>query len=216
MNATASGADRTPIKLYGLPVSGHSHRVELLLAFLGLPYEKVDVDLMNGAHKAPDFLKLNPFGQIPVIDDDGQLVSDSTSILVYLAKKYDAGQDWLPEDPLKAAEVQRWLSVASGEVFRGPNTARLVKLFGMPFDYDTAKTKTEELFAVMDSLLAERDFLAGDKITIADLACYTYISHVPEGGISLEPYPGIRGWLGRIEAHPGFVGMVRSPEPAAA
>lgn len=205
-----------PIKLFGLPVSGHAHRAELMLALLDLPYEKVDMDLMNGAHKTDDFLAKNPFGQVPVIDDGGQLISDSTAILVYLAKKYGGGHAWIPDDPVGAAEVQRWLSVASNEVFRGPNTARLVKLFGMPLDYDKAKETTEGLFAVMETALAKRNFLAGDAITIADVAGYTYISHVPEGGVSLDPYPGIKAWLARIEAQPGFVGMVRSPEPEAA
>ncbi len=208
-------ADNKPVKLYGLPVSGHAHRAELMLALLDIPYEKIDVDLMNGAHKAPDFLNLNLFGQIPVIDDNGAIVSDSTAILVYLAKKYGDG-DWLPEDPLAAARVQRWLSVASNEVFAGPNSARLVKLFGMPLDYETAKTKTENLFATMDGHLQANDFLAGKSISIADVACYTYIAHVPEGGVSLEPYPAISAWLARIEAQPRFVGMVRSPEPEAA
>ncbi len=204
-----------PIKLYGLPVSGHAHRVELMLALLELPYEKIDVDLMGGAHKAPEFLKLNAFGQVPMIDDNGQLISDSTAILVYLAKKYDQGGTWLPEDPIGASQVQRWLSVASGEVFRGPNAVRLIKLFGIAMDYDSAKSSTENFFAVLEPHMATRQFLTGDQITIADVAGYTYIAHVPEGGISLEPYPAINAWLARIEAQPGFVGMVRSPEPEA-
>lgn len=214
MNKHFPGSSK-PVKLYGLPVSGHAHRAELMLAFLDIPYEKIDVDLMSGAHKAPDFLNLNLFGQIPVIDDNGDIVSDSTAILVYLAKKYGGGA-WLPEDPLAAAQVQRWLSVASNEVFAGPNSTRLVKLFGMPLDYEVAKTKTENLFATMEPHLQTSDFLAGSSISIADVACYTYISHVPEGGVSLKPYPAIGAWLARIEAYPGFVGMVRSPEPEPA
>lgn len=205
-------ADAQPIKLYTLPVSGHAHRVELLLALLDIPYEKIDVDLINGAQKEADFLKINPFGQIPVIDDNGMIVSDSTAILVYLAKRYDESGAWLPDDAVSAANVQRWLSVASGEVFNGPNSARLAKLFGFPLDYDKAKATCDNLFAVMEPHLNDSDFLTGNNITIADIACYTYISHVPEGGISLDPYPAIKAWLGRIEALPGFVGMVRSKE----
>ena len=91
-----------------------------------------------------------------------------------------------------------------------------MKLFGLPLDYEKAKETTEGLFAIMEPALAKRDYLAGDAITIADIACYTYISHVPEGGISLDHYPGIKAWLARIEAQPGFVGMVRSPEPEQA
>lgn len=209
-------ASSKPVKLYGLPVSGHSHRAELMMAFLDVPYEKIDVDLMNGAHKAPDFLNLNLFGQIPVIDDNGDIVSDSNAILVYLAKKYDKEHGWLPEDPLAAARVQRWLSVAANEVAAGPGAARLVKLFGLPLDYEVATTKAANLFATMEPHLQSHEFLAGDTISIADVAGYTYISHAPEGGVSLEPYPAIRAWLARIEAQPRFVGMVRSPEPEAA
>lgn len=209
-------ASSKPVKLYGLPVSGHSHRAELMMAFLDVPYEKIDVDLMNGAHKAPDFLNLNLFGQIPVIDDNGDIVSDSNAILVYLAKKYDKEYAWLPEDPLAAARVQRWLSVAANEVAAGPGAARLVKLFGLPLDYEVATTKAANLFATMEPHLQSHEFLAGDTISIADVAGYTYISHAPEGGVSLESYPAIRAWLARIEAQPRFVGMVRSPEPEAA
>lgn len=97
-----------PIKLYNFPKSGHAHRIELMLSLLNLPTELVFVDLAKGAHKQPDFLALNPFGQVPVIDDNGTVIADSNAILVYLAKKYDNGT-WLPEEPAAAARVQRWL-----------------------------------------------------------------------------------------------------------
>lgn len=87
-----------PIKLYNFPKSGHAHRIELMLSLLNLPTELVFVDLAKGAHKQPDFLALNPFGQVPVIDDNGTVIADSNAILVYLAKKYDNGT-WLPEEP---------------------------------------------------------------------------------------------------------------------
>ena len=99
------------MKLYHHPISGHAHRARLFLSLLGLDHELIVVDLLQGEHKSPEFLKLNPFGQIPVLDDDGTVVSDSNAILVYLAKKYGRS-DWLPEDPSGAAAVQRWLSVA--------------------------------------------------------------------------------------------------------
>ncbi len=214
MNAKFSPS-ATPIKLYRSPMSGHCHRVELMMSFLDIPYTTVDLDMINGAHKAPDFLKLSPFGQVPAIDDNGVTLSDSNAILVYLVQKYETDYAWMPTDPFEAAEVQRWLSVAAGDIFAGPCVACLVKLFGMSFDYDLAKAKTESLFATLEPMMEKREFLTGYKITIADVACYSYISHVPEGGISLDPYPKIRAWLSRIEAHPGFVGMVRSPIPEA-
>ena len=203
-----------PIKLYRNPKSGHSHRAELMLAFLDLPYVTVDVDMANGAHKSPEYLKLNPFGQVPVIDDNGVTVADSNGILIYLVGKYGDNHEWLPTDPVAAAEVQRWLSVAAGEIAYGPCAARLVKVFGATLDWENAKAIAHNLFKVLQGVLTERKFLAGDRITIADVAGYSYIAHAPEGGVPLDDYPAIQAWLQRIETHPGFVGMARSPIPA--
>lgn len=199
-----------PIRLYRAPLSGHAHRVQLFLSLLGLPTELVDVDLRNGEQKAEAFLRLNPFGQVPVIDDDGTVVADSNAILVYLAKKYGEGR-WLPEDPLGAARVQRWLSVAAGEIAHGPALARLVAVFGAPYDAALATRRAHHLLHVMEGVLAAQPYLAGDTPTIADLAAYTYIAHAPEGGVALDDYAKLRAWLARIEALPGFVGMARSP-----
>jgi len=207
--------DAAPIRLYRHPKSGHCHRVELMMAFLGLPCETVDLDMVNGAHKAPDYLKLSPFGKVPAIDDNGTILWDSNAILVYLAKRYGADTDWLPEEPAKASEVQRWLSVAAGEIAPGPAAARLVHLFGVELDYKAAVARAHALFKVMEPILAERAYLAGEAITIADVAGYSYIAHAPEGGVTLEPYPAIRDWLKRIESLPGFVPMAPSPIPEA-
>ena len=119
----------TPIKLYRFPLSGLSHRAELLLSLLGLPTQLVAVDLRKGPHKQPDFLQLNTFGQVPVLDDNGTVIPDSNAILVYLARRY-GGESWLPGDPVGAAAVQRWLSVAAGPIAFGPARARLITVFG--------------------------------------------------------------------------------------
>lgn len=214
MNATFPSSN-APIKLYRHPLSGHSHRVQLMLSLLDLPYETIDVDLAKGAHKAPDFLKINPFGQVPAIDDNGTVLADSNAIISYLEKKYNDGYEWQPQEPAKAAEVQRWLSVAAGEIANGPCAARLVKVFGAELDHEAATQKSQLLLAVLESLLTERKYLAGEAITLADVAGYSYISHAPEGGVSLQPYPAIRAWLARIEAQPRFIGMTRSPAVAA-
>ena len=207
-----------PIILYRNPLSGHCHRVELLMAFMSVPYTTIDLDMANGAHKSPDYLKINPFGQVPVINDNGVFLPDSNAILVYLAKKYGEGTatEWLPEEPETAAEVQRWLSIAAGEIAAGPGAARLVNVFGASLDHDLAKSKAEKLFDTMEPLLAARNFLAGNTITIADVSGYSYIAHAPEGGVSLAPYPHIRAWIARIEAMPNFIGMKKSPLPKAA
>ena len=205
----------SPIKLYRHAKSGHCHRAELMLALLDLPYESIDVDLAGGAHELPEFLKLNPFAQVPVIDDNGVVLSDSNAILVYLAHRYSIDHTWLPNAPFAAAEVQRWLSVAAGEIAHGPCAARLVTVFGTPLDHSAAIAKPHALFHVIESVLSDRRFLADHEITIADIAGYSYIAHAPEGGVDLEPYPAIRAWLARIEALPEFVGMARSPLPEA-
>ncbi|MFC5473875.1 glutathione S-transferase family protein [Paraherbaspirillum soli] len=198
-----------PIRLYRFAFSGHAHRVQLFLSLLGLPYEMIDVDLRKGEHKKPEFLAKNPFGQVPVIEDGEVTLSDSNAILVYLATKY-GDQRWLPRDPVGAASVQRFLSVAAGEIFRGPAIARVANLFGLPLDGDAARATAHHLFGILEQHLATRAFLVDAQATIADVAAYSYIAHAPEGGIALDAYPNLRSWLSRIEALPGFVPMQAS------
>lgn len=198
-----------PIRLHRFRVSGHSHRVELLLSLLGLPFETVDVP--SGGQKAAEFLALNGFGQVPVIEDDGFVLADSNAILVYLAKTYDPQRRWYPSDARIAAEVQRWLSVAAGPLFSGPALARLVCLFDAKHDLARAQMTANSLFGVMEAhLVTGATFFVGGHPTIADLALYSYTAHAPEGHLSLDAYPAIRAWLARIEALPGFLPMVRT------
>lgn len=198
------------IKLFRHPLSGHAHRVELLLSLLKLPTELVFVDLAKGAHKQAEFLAINPFGQVPAIDDNGSVLSDSNAILVYLAKKYDSSGRWLPAEPLAAAKVQRWLSVAAGQIAAGPATARLITVFGAPYDAESTIARSHALLKVVEQELTNSPFLAGSTPTLADVANYTYIAHAPEGNVSLADYPQVRAWLARIEALPGFVPMQRT------
>ncbi len=198
-----------PIVLYRYRLSGHCHRVELLLRMLGLPHEIREIDLPSGEQRQPAFLALNPFGQVPVIDDSGTVVSDSNAILVYLALRYDDGS-WLPRDPVGAARVQRWLSLAAGPLAFGAARARAVRVFRRATDPAEAIATAQALFTRMDELLEGEGFLAGATPTIADLAMYAYTAHAPEGDISLEPYPRLRAWLARVQALPGFIAMPAS------
>jgi glutathione S-transferase len=198
-----------PIKLYHFPLSGHAHRVQLMLSLLELPTEIVFVDLAKGAHKQPEFLAINSFGQVPVLDDNGVVLADSNAILVYLANKYGHGR-WLPTDPVGAARVQRWLSVAAGPLHAGPATARLITVFGASNNAEDVIARSHNLLKVIDQELSNSTYLAGDAPTIADIAGYTYIAHAPEGNVSLQDYANVRAWLARIEALPGFVGMPRT------
>lgn len=208
------------MKLHGLPLSGHTHRVRLFLSLLGLPSTFAAVDLAGGAHRTPAFLAMSPFGEVPVLEDGDVVLADSTAILVYLALKYDTDGRWLPREPLAAARVQRWLSTASGKIAYGPAAARLVTVFGAPLDHERAKAIAVRLFDAMEGELAG-PFLVGDGPTLADVAAYSYIAHAPEGGVSLQPYPRIRAWLDQVRALPGFLPMPASvagvaPEEVAA
>ncbi len=197
--------------LHGVPLSGHAHRVELLLRMLDLPvtYVNAGADLRASAA----FRALNPLGQIPVLQDGELTVADSNAILVYLVKRYAPGSTWLPEDALGAAAVQRWLSIAAGEVMYGPAAARAATLWGMDFDRVRAERIGARLLRFMQGHLASRPFLAAEHATIADLACYSYVAHAPEGAISLADYPAVQAWLARVEALPGFVPMPASALP---
>lgn len=195
------------ITLHRFPLSGHAHRAELLLSLLGLEARLVDVDLRNGAHKQPAFLKLNSFGQVPVLEDGTDVIADSNAILVYLARKY-GGEQWLPSDPLQAARVERWLSVASGQIAAGPARARLITVFGARYNPEETIANSHALLKVVEAELQGREWLVGEHPTIADVAGYTYIAHAPEGNVALDAYPAVRAWLGRIESLPGFVPMV--------
>ena len=197
------------IKLYNFPRSGHAHRVELMLSLLKLPTELIFVDLAKGEHKQPAFLALNAFGQVPVIDDQGVVLADSNAILVYLAQKYGNGR-WLPADPVGAAKVQRWLSAAAGPIAFGPARARLITVFGAPYNAAEVVAYAHTVLKVIDHELADTPYLAGTDPTIADVAAYSHIAHAPEGNVSLDEYTNIRAWLARIEALPGFVGMPRT------
>jgi glutathione S-transferase len=192
--------------LHGTRLSGHTHRAKLFLHLLDLPYEFADSPA--AVRNTPAFRALNPLGQIPVLQDGDVVLADSTAILVYLAKRYAPDSGWLPEDPVGAARVQRWLAQAAGEIMFGPAAARVSARF-----YDTgvppalSQALAARVLGLMEGELAARDWLVGTAPTIADVACYSYIAHAPEGGIALAPYPRVRAWIARVEALPGFVPM---------
>lgn len=198
------------LKLYRHPLSGHAHRAELFLSILGLNADIIDVDLMKGEHKQAEFLKKNIFGQVPVLEDGDVTVADSNAILVYLASQYDNDHTWLPLEPVKAAEVQRFLSVAAGAVASGPATARLINLFGAQLDKEKAVETAHNILSLLDKHLEGREWLADNQPTIADLSNYAYIAHAPEGDVSLQDYPNVRAWLERVEALPNFIPMQSS------
>ena len=197
------------MRLYYHPLSGHAHRARLFLSLLDIPHELQNVDLAKREHKSEAFLAINPFGQVPVLDDDGTIVCDSNAILVYLAKK-TGRTDWLPEDPAGAAAVQRWLSVAAGQIAHGPAQARLINVFKAPYRPEEVIPRSHAILALIEGALGGREWIAADHPTIADVALYSYVERAPEGDVDLQPYPNIRRWLGRTEALPGFVAFQKT------
>jgi glutathione S-transferase len=196
------------ITLYDMPASGHCHRVRLFLSILGLDYEKRPMSTRVGKTMPADYVALNPLGQVPTLIDGDVVITDSTAALVYLAKKY-GDTHWLPDDPAGAGAVQRWLSTASGELYRGPAACRARLRFGRELDLEAARGWAIRLFDWMQQHLEDRQWLAAEHATIADLAMYAYIRVADEGGLDIEPYPAITRWLSSVEALDGFEAMPR-------
>lgn len=203
-----------PIRLHRFALSGHCQRVEWLLHLLELPVEIVEVDLRGGAQRSASFLALNPFGQVPVIEDGATVVADSNAIIVYLAAEYGGGR-WLPTGSRELGELQRWLSVAAGPLASGPAAARALHLFARGGDPNPARQRAHALLGTMNTHLGRRPFLLGTELSLADIANYAYTAHAPEGGVPLEEYPNVCAWIARIQGTPRFVPLPQSTGPAS-
>jgi glutathione S-transferase len=203
------------MKLYYHPLSGHSHRARLFLSLLGIEHQPIQVDLAAAEHKSAEFLKLNRFGQVPVLVDGDTTIADSNAILVYIARKFGK-TDWLPQTPALEAAVQRWLSVAAGEIAFGPAAARLITVFGAKYNAEELIARAHRILKLIDEELAGREFIAQPHPTVADVALYSYIARAPEGNVDLSFYPNVNAWLRRIEALPGFVEFQKTPVGLAA
>ncbi len=195
------------IKLYGHELSGNSYKARLFLELLNLDYEWMKVDLMKGEHKSPEYLKLNPFGQVPLLVDEDTILADAQAILVYLARQY-GGEEWLPLDPLSLAQVIRWLSTTAGEVRQGPENARLYHLFGaISINIERSHQKAEHILTQLNQHLSTRTWLEFERPTIADVAVFPYIALAPDGKIDLTPYPHVLAWIDRVKQLPGYISM---------
>lgn len=194
------------MKLYDMELSGNCYKVRLLCSLLGLQYEPVPVDLFNGEHQSADFLRLNPRGQLPVLEDGDLLVWDSSAILLYLARQY-GDEHWLPLDIKTMTTVMQWLSVSQNELLYGLARARAAKKFNRPWDIEQCRAHGKLGLAALEQQLSERSWLAGAEATIADIACYPYTALAPEAGVPLADFPAIRHWLERIQSLPGYITM---------
>ncbi|MBK9784317.1 MAG: glutathione S-transferase [Betaproteobacteria bacterium] len=194
------------MKLYDLELSGNCYKVRLFAALAKIPLEMVPVDFMGGEHKRPPLTNLNPWGELPILEDGKVVLRDSQAILVYLAAQY-GDENWLPRDATGLGEVMQWLSTSANELQNGPCAARLADKFGYAIDKANTLERAARILPLIEAHLAAHQWLALGRPTIADCAVMPYVALAPEGGISLEAYPNIRQWIARIKALPGFIPM---------
>jgi glutathione S-transferase len=194
------------LKLYDFLESGNGYKVRLLLHQLGLPFERLELDIVNGATRTPEFLARNPNGRIPLLElDDGTHLAESNAIQWYLAD----GTDLLPDDPLDRARVLQWMFFEqySHEPFIA--TIRFWHHTGVAAEkareIAERRPRGVEALQVMDRHLATREFFVADRYSIADITLFAYTHVAHEGGFDLTPHPHVRAWLDRVRAQPGHV-----------
>ncbi|MCJ8142418.1 glutathione S-transferase family protein [Ancylobacter sp. A5.8] len=205
------------LRLYGMQSSGNSYKVRLLLARLGTPFQLVDVDVLRGENRTPDFLIKNPEGRVPLLElPGGRHLAESNAILVYLAEE----TRFLPADRLARAEVLRWMffeqhshepAIAAArfwlKLVRGGRDLRT-------HDIDRWMEEGYAALRVMERHLARRPFFVDGTLSVADIALYAHTHVAEEGDFTLDGFPAVRDWLARVEAEPGHVGIDWHPEPA--
>ncbi|WP_145138298.1 glutathione S-transferase family protein [Pseudomonas duriflava] len=197
--------------LYDLERSGNCYKIRLLLSLLGITYQKTSVDLNAGEGQQPEFLALNPRGQVPVLVDNDTTLWDSTAILVYLARQYGRGL-WLPTDPVGMAKVMQWLSFEQNEGRYGLGRARAITLNSPTLLARTGNLEDSQALALIGLDVLEKQLTGNEWLvpeaggpTLADIACYPYTALAPEGGIDLEPFVAIKRWLTRMRTLPGYI-----------
>jgi len=196
-----------PIKLYDFPLSGNCYKIRLMLSMLGLEYECIHTDILAGDTLTAEFKQLNPRGQIPLLQDDDAVIWDSMAILVYLARQY-GDERWLPQDALQQARVMQWLAVSENELLFGLARARVVKLFNRPFNFEQCQAEAKAGLATIEEQLATQTWLATEHPTIADVACYPYISLAHDAEIDISDYPNIQRWMADFESLSGWVSQI--------
>ena len=197
------------MKLYNVAYSGNCYKIRLLLAQLGISYELVEVDILKGESRTPEFLNLNPNGRTPVLDDGGFILAESNAILAYLAR----GSKFLPEDKRLWASVFQWMFFEqySHEPYIATSRFLLQHRPDSPERAQALAVRREGGWAalrVMEQHLAAREYFVGDY-TIADIALFAYTHVADEGGFLLDDFPRIRAWIERIKAQPRFITMMR-------
>jgi glutathione S-transferase len=205
------------LRVYDSRLSGNAWKVRILLNQLGRPFERVTLDLEEGETASPAFRKLSRFARIPVLElEDGRTIVESGAILLYLAQ----GTPYLPDDAYLRAEVTSWLFFEQGDLQRAIALPRVYHLRGL------AASMTQEIeryqrdgYAGLEKLeqwLRGREWLVGERYTIADIALFAYVSMATEGGYDMERFDSIRQWISRVKSQPGWTDLLHSGPPISA
>ena len=204
------------IRVHATRQSINGYKVRLLLELLELPFELVELDMYAGEHKRQPFLTLNPFGQMPALQDGDYTIADSHACLVYIARKYDASASWLPIDAEGEAKVAEWLSKSANEIHQGPwmKRAKLRRPDAIKLPDAEIDQRCDHILGLMDAHLTGRDWLALERPTIADISCFGPISMLDVSGYDTSRWERVSGWMGRIKALPGAIDIEGQAFPA--
>ena len=197
-------------KLYSMQRSGNSYKVRLALALLNVPYQPIEVDILRGESKTPDFLAKNPSGQVPLLEvGDNRYLAESNAILWYVA----VGTPLAPENRIDRAEALQWMFFEQHALEPNIGAAyfwlSLVK-GGRDLQTHALEDWMERGYGalqVMENHLKTNAYFAARQLTVADIALYGYTHLADRCDFDLSPFPAIRDWLNRVEAAPGFVAM---------
>jgi glutathione S-transferase len=191
----------------------NGYKVRLLLAILGVPYERVDIDMYGGEHKREPYLSLNPFGQMPALEDGAFSVADSHACLVYIARKHDPGNTWLPVDAEGEAKVAEWLSKSANEIHQGPwmKRAKIRRPDAIKLADEEIDARCDHVLRVMDAHLGKQPWLALERATIADISAFGPISMLDVSGYATSRWPNVTRWLDAVRGLPGAVDIDGEP-----
>jgi glutathione S-transferase len=195
------------LTLYDYLPSQNAWKVRQLLHHLGRAYRTVEVSIFEGEGRGESYLRVSPTGTVPAIElDDGRTLAESNAILMYLAD----GTPYVPGDAFGRAKVQQWLHFEQERVESVLGALRHWTLTGKlaqraPALVEAKRHAAQRTLEILERELSSRDFLAGERYTIADIALFAYGSRAAEAGFALDEYPAIRAWIARVEAQPGFL-----------
>jgi len=204
------------VRLYDYAASANCYKARLLLAQLGLAYERVPVDIFAGESTTPAYREKNPAGRTPVLElDTGETIAESNAILLYLGE----GTPFVPGDLLERARVWQWLFFEQNLFEPNVGTARFWRLTGRdaerPEVFAARIESARDALAVLDDGLRRREFLLGDPYTVADVSLYAYAHVAGDAGVDMTAYPAITAWLGRVEGTGGFLNDLEPYPPNA-